>query len=705
MKLDKSICFNAHHSPVGAFSTFTLGYRGPKGGFGCELAKPADQHVFVGCESADTPGAFEALPFFGNSGNAESDFVVEEQGDSLRKAPLHAMDEQTLSRNFSACVDRWNRNDFTFTVYSPTWQIPDPENAGESELKRILIPAVFAEITLDNRHCARKRRVFFGFQPNHEHDHIREDWQLMDEQVAALCVGRQYGVATQYPGAKTGIHFAMQTLLAEPDRDRFHFGNGTTGMLDWVVPAGEIVTVPLVLAFHRSGIVTTGIESRYYYNRFFPNLESVLCYGLEHFETYKTAAHELDRLWDRPGLNDSQRFHIAHSIRSYYGSTQLLERDGKPMWVVNEGEYRMINTLDLTVDQLFFEMRQNPWTTRNVLDHFLEFYSYDDQVFEPGKPNVMHPGGMSFCHDMGVCNSFMRFGHSCYEVSGLKGCFSYMTHEELVNWLCCALVYVEQAGDADWARKNLQIFESLFESLLHRDHYDPTRRDGIMAMDSSRTLGGSEITTYDSLDPSLGQSRGNLYLGVKTWSVYLGLERLFENMKRPGLAANCRDQALRAMKTIMAAVREDGILPASIEPDSKATIIPVVEGLVFLEFTGRGDVLDPESPYRSLIEGMRRHLIAVLKPGSCLFPDGSWRLTTGNTNSWLSKIYLCQYIARRLLGLRLDSTGETADIAHEMWLKSPENAYWAWGDQFYAGIVRGSRYYPRGVTSILWLME
>ena len=60
-------------------------------------------------------------------------------------------------------------------------------------------------------------------------------------------------------------------------------------------------------------------------------------------------------------LSADQRFMLAHAIRSYYGSTQLLERDGQPLWVVNEGEYRMMNTFDLTVDHLFFELRFNPW--------------------------------------------------------------------------------------------------------------------------------------------------------------------------------------------------------------------------------------------------------------------------------------------------------------------------------------------------------
>lgn len=39
------------------------------------------------------------------------------------------------------------------------------------------------------------------------------------------------------------------------------------------------------------------------------------------------------------------------------------------------------------------------------------------------------------------------------------------------------------------------------------------------------------------------------------------------------------------------------------------------------------------------------------------------------------------------------------------WLLNPENLPFAWSDQMRGCIARGSRYYPRGVTSILWLRE
>ena len=47
--------FNAHHSPIGAFASFTLGFPGKNGGLGLELGRPAEQNVYIGCEST-TPG-------------------------------------------------------------------------------------------------------------------------------------------------------------------------------------------------------------------------------------------------------------------------------------------------------------------------------------------------------------------------------------------------------------------------------------------------------------------------------------------------------------------------------------------------------------------------------------------------------------------------------------------------------------------------
>lgn len=79
-----------------------------------------------------------------------------------------------------------------------------------------------------------------------------------------------------------------------------------------------------------------------------------------------------------------------------------------------------------------------------------------------------------------------------------------------------------------------------------------------------------------------------------------------------------------------------------------------------------------------------------------------WKLSSTSDNSWLSKIALCQHVARRVLDFPADPA---ADKAHVAWLLHPELSYWGWSDQIVAGRITASKYYPRGVTAILWLDE
>jgi hypothetical protein len=407
---------------------------------------------------------------------------------------------------------------------------------------------------------------------------------------------------------------------------------------------------------------------------------------------------------ERAGLTADQKFMLDHSIRSYYGSTQLLDYDGEPFWIVNEGEYRMMNTFDLTVDQLFYELKLNPWTVKNELDMFVKRYSYEDTVRKPGDA-AEHPGGISFTHDMGVANSVSRPGYSAYELYGIDGCFSHMTHEQLVNWVLCAATYVEKTGDRAWLAANMEIFERCLRSMLNRDASDPESRNGIMGLDSSRTMGGAEITTYDSLDVSLGQARNNIYLAGKSWAAYVAMERIFSENGRIDLAKTAGSQADKCAATIVGHVTGEGYIPAVIGENNDSKIIPAIEGLIFPYVTGNRAALDRDGRFGGYVSALETHLQYVLKPGICLFDDGGWKLSSTSNNSWLSKIYLCQFVARELLGLVWDEGGRAADAAHVKWLTHPELSVWSWSDQIISGEITGSKYYPRGVTSILWLEE
>lgn len=692
--------FNACHAPIGAHSSFTLGCLGRNGGLGLEKGGPADENVYIGLESRSGNG-YDAFPFF--EGAEDESWRYDHAKKKLKQEPfVKSISHASIKREFSLGTDTWRSGDMQFTIYSLAEGIPEPGTADSETLKRLLCPAVIAELTIDNTRCKRARRAFFGYAPKTNSDSLN-----IIHSEGAFCgvaSGQSTGIFARDRHVVPAVNFGPAQVLKEVDPFNYNFFIGRTGMLFCNVPAGKKKTFKFAICFYRGGQVTTGMPCSYYYGRYYDELAEVGKEALSAFAWFKARAKAADRFLENKGLSVDQKWMMAHAIRSYYASTQLLEHKKKPVWVVNEGEYRMMNTFDLTVDQLFFEMKMNPWTVRNELDLFTDRYSYTDKVHFPGGENV-HPGGISFTHDMGVRNHFTPPGHSSYELAGLTGCFSHMTHEQLVNWILCASVYGKGSNDKAWITRNLPVFKKCLTSMLNRDNPNKAERSGIMALDSSRTGTGAEITTYDSLDESLGQARNNVYIAVKGWAAYLAMGDVFSSNGMQKEAGVCAEQAGKAASTICSHLTEEGYIPAVMGEDCDSRIIPAIEGLVFPYVLGMKDALDVEGTYGDLICVLGKHLKTVLKKGICLYDDGGWKLSSSADNSWLSKIYLCQFVAREILGFRSKATRETADRAHANWLRKEENLRFAWSDQMRSGVAHGSKYYPRGVTSILWCEE
>jgi len=227
-----------------------------------------------------------------------------------------------------------------------------------------------------------------------------------------------------------------------------------------------------------------------------------------------------------------------------------------------------------------------------------------------------------------------------------------------------------------------------------------------MDVDSDRCAGGSEITTYDSLDVSLGQARNNLYLAVKAWSAFVCLEALFVRIEgaSSSRAVLAKNAAKLASATISSRVIPgEDFIPAVFESDNRSKIIPAVEGLVYPLFCGAADAVSEHGPYASFIAVLKRHLDVVLAPGVCLDKvSGGWKLSSTSKNTWLSKIFINQFVAESILGLKGERTER--DGVHASWQREG-SADWAITDQVDSsdGHDLGSRLYPRLVSSILWL--
>lgn len=707
---DGNISFNAQHSPMGAFMSFTCGHFATRGGFGAQIGKPGNQDLYIGVKEGNrfSEGPLRCLPFFQPAPAAEGGtaFEVEQaagpaEQNAAARVTTYATDQ--IARHYGWATDRWRTAGFTFSIYTPFGPIPDPDTAALHEMRRAVMPAVVAELTIDNRTGCTTRTGVFAIN-FHE-----PGWRPLRgtaSQTAGFALGRKFGVLGRVTSADDqAAHSVAPELFCRwtPDegvRDREPHLLGTCPGLAFEVPAGEMRTLRLALGCFLEGIVTTGLEGRYLHARYFTGLEDVLDEAIR--GTRLTDAEAADRQLLASGLSPDQQFIIAHATRSYYGSTQLLDIGGEPFWIVNEGEYCMMNTLDLSVDQVFWELKQNPWVVRNLLDRFVRHYSFVDQVKDAatGRPR---PGGISFTHDMGVHNNFSPPGHSSYERSNVNAvCFSHMTAEQLCNWILTAACYVAAAKDRDWAARQEHVIEACFRSLVNR-----TNDEGFIGHDSARCgADGAEITTYDSLDHSLAQTRNNLYMVVKAWAAFRGLEVL-SSMASGGIAGQASKRAEKIEASLARRAAETEILPAVFGLGNAgylSRILPAAEGLVYAVFWQ----LPPDKI--GLIEPIHRHVRALLKDPEKRnsFPDGGIRLSSTSSNSWMSKIAIFTHVARQVL--HLDDDPEirrlftAADAAHVRW-QTDGSGYWACSDQFVRGEAKGSRYYPRIIASALWLDE
>src|SRR5262249_3831003 len=100
-----TIFYNTQHSPLGAFSSFTLGCKGPKGGLGLELGKPADQNVYIGVEGSEK-GQFACLPFYEGVIDESARFDIESAGGESN-IHLHHVPDAGISRALTPGTDTW----------------------------------------------------------------------------------------------------------------------------------------------------------------------------------------------------------------------------------------------------------------------------------------------------------------------------------------------------------------------------------------------------------------------------------------------------------------------------------------------------------------------------------------------------------------------------------------------------------------------
>ncbi len=110
--LSGHIGFNAQHSPMGAFMSFTCGNLGTRGGLGLQIGQPADQELYIGVKDGDryADATLKCLPFY--------------VGAVSRAAILRlgASEEGTLRQHAVTATGRV-RDTVYFSILSSEWPV------------------------------------------------------------------------------------------------------------------------------------------------------------------------------------------------------------------------------------------------------------------------------------------------------------------------------------------------------------------------------------------------------------------------------------------------------------------------------------------------------------------------------------------------------------------------------------------------------
>ncbi|MCF7914347.1 MAG: glycoside hydrolase family 52 protein [Spirochaetaceae bacterium] len=686
--------FYTHYSPWGSYSSFMLGKYYHGGGFVLSNVQVPDMNVYLGYRQGEQ--AVRMFPFYTDKrigiGAENYHRELKFEDSAWREKNVDQFSPEEIHRRTDWCSETWSAGILSFTFYTPFEYIKPLEEMDFDENRRYTAPLIIAALEVDNSESHLPATALFGVQGMR---------RMLSEATGRVISGVAGGTECGFACATDDD--VQELLCWDIIETGFHEGKnhllGNEGGLAFTVPAGKKKSYTLVLGTYQGGIITSNILAKLYYTNFFSGLEDVLEYGIEAHESFIQTALERNRVLNNSRLNSSRRFLLAHATRGYLANTELLvDNKGNPIFVVNEGEYQMMNTLDLIVDQTFWELLYTPWTIKNELNFFKDNYYYHDSV---KTSEGIRPGGVSFSHDQGVANMFSPMHTSVYEISDQNHTFSFMTYEELLNWILTAALYVFVTKDTEWLKENKSLVEDVFVSLKNRDN----DQDGIMDSDSYKCRDGSEISTYDSLDQSLSQARNNLYLAVKGWAAWLCIGKLFSSLKMSETARKAETKAEQAAATIVDNFNsEEGFIPAIFENCKQSKIIPAIEGLIYPYIIGDYDAVSEEGRFSELIRVLKTHITNVLVPAICIDEQsGGWKLSSTSENTWMSKIFLNQYVCEKILGI-MPAEDDNWDAVHESWQREACSTTGA-TDQVSSrtGEPIGSRLYPRLVTALLWL--
>lgn len=694
----KTPFFMTHHSPVGAYASLTFGAigKGVSIDFESPRVKEERYDLYAGYSQ---DGTVMALPFRENiSVTTEQLDSADEGNKEIKREKKNGWTffaEQEITRTLTPCIDRFEAGKMTLEVYTPHTALEDPEKEALSAYA--LCPAMLVRLVIDNQDGDTPATGYLGLGNRV----LRYMHSVKIDGLKGLGSKNSWMLLTKEDSDAFVLRSFQLDYLLQKDIDILH--ETGPGAICVKAAPGEKKELFTVFGFYTGDPATCGIETFYAYNQHFANVREACRLVLDQAERIMEESAALDEKMAQAVKDPVKLQLIAQGVRGYEASTQLGVADGKYYYNVGEGAYCWRNTLDLAADHLPWELYRNPWVVRNIMDLYIERYSYYDQATFAEEPGKLYPGGLSFNHDQGNFVTFSGEQHSDYETDKYVDalCYFYMTIEELLNGIYCIAAYALHTGDKAWMEKRAEVLRQLMISMENRDHYDPAKRDGILKATSSRTgKTGKESTTYDALDHSLMDAPGNLYVAVKTGCALMMLQKCFEELQDAAFAKRAADMLALNQASLAKFKTEEGYLRANLYSDTDSRVLAAVESLAVPYMLGlTGEAL---APVKDLLLA---HIRTCMQEGFCIDETtGGVRLSSKSNNTWVSKVILSFAAMEKVFGIDLEKEYPTAmrELAYWCQVAAKDDTI---SDQVLTTErkVIGGCYYPRSASAAIWI--
>ena len=629
--------FMTHHSPVGAWSSMTFGLPGMGVGIETEdLRFHPTGDLIVACSHG--AGKTAVFPFL--AGAAGEDYEGAMAGNAILSSfnKWKAIASSEIQRTLTPATDEFRGGGIRLRVTSPRFPMEKPPEVGKPAAE--ILPALLLEVEIDNTTSDSSATGFIGLAYRGAGRLRPLDW--VDAKLAGIGFQDRWALAAKASDEVFTIRAGSVAPFVESGTAVIHPG-GNEGGIGFRVPAHTKRTLTAVLGFYRPGKDVAqgeGMANAYAYTAVYPSVEAVCTAALSQAEAIRVAAGAFDARLTPSDGNPILAELMAQASQGYYANSSLLrDHAGNLLWSISEGQFAWRNTLDLAADHLPYELSMHPWVAGNVIDSFIDRYSYRDTVRFDGETKAAHPGGIAFTHDQGNYTAYAPAGRGAYEQSDRTGVYSFMTTEQLLNGAFCASAYALKGGDKPWAKARLPVACEILASMENREHFDSSKRNGLLVAQSDRVGTGVEITTYDALDTSLQDSRGSLYIAVKTWTAALMLEQWFAAEGDSAYAARARSLADRAASALERSYRDGpAAFPPNLIEGGDALVFAALDPMAVPLFCGLGDKM---GRYRGLLDKLRAHGSTCMATGKCLDANtGGLRLSSSTPKTWPSKVAL-----------------------------------------------------------------